>query len=311
MNVKYKNSKGEWVPVWSVHIMNYERYWEDVESVAPTKREGASSKIIPSIQDNYLRDVEIKEFQFVYFRNDWIKHPERPKLTTNVSIPYAIDIAGNHQRASLNEKGIIFRYERFGNITGKILYEGHLYAVTVDDEWIDVGLSNYTKTAHDQVFYFPYNEKKRIWISAKIKNLDIHPIITHGYEGFRFYQYGWNRVFTTTDFLMPENPGNQALQAVRLTPEKDRMMQPVSKRSKTFYPVALIGVARDLKEDKSMYGSTGRLFHNIEKVFVGKIQTPFNIQLFHTSTPYAQYRIPKETLYEGKMILSAYDTITY
>lgn len=48
------------------------------------------------------------------------------------------------------------------------------------------------------------------------------------------------------------------------------MMQPVSKRSKTFYPVALIGVARDLKEDKSMYGSTGRLFHNIEKVFVEK-----------------------------------------
>ena len=311
MNIKYKNSKGEWIPVWSAHVMNRERYWEDVGGVAPTKRQDASSKIIPSIQNNYLQDEEIKEFQFVYFRNDWIKHPERPNVTTNESIPYVIDIAGNHQHASLSEKGIIFRYERFGDITGKILYEGHLYAVTLDDEWIDVGLSNYTKTAHDQVFYFPYNEKKRVWISAKIRNLDIQLIMTHGYEGFRFYQYGWNRVFTTTDFIMPENPGNQALQAVRVTPEKDRMMQPVSKRSKTFYPVALIGVARDLKEDKSMYGSTGRLFHTIEKVFVGKIQTPFNIQLFHTSTPYAQYRIPKETLYEGKMILSGYDTITY
>ena len=311
MNIKYKNSKGEWVPVWSVHVMNHERYWEDVESVAPTKKQGASSKIIPSIQNNYLRDEEIKEFQFVYFRNDWIKHPERPNLTTNDSIPHIIDIAGNHQRASLDEKGIIFRYERFGDITGKILYEGHLYAVTLDDEWIDVGLSNYTKTAHDQVFYFPYNEKKRVWISAKIKKLDIQSVMTHGYEGFRFYQYGWNRVFTTTDFLMPENPGIRALQEVRSIPESDRILQPVPKRSKIFYPVALIGVARDLKEDNSMYGSTGRLFHNIEKVFIGKNQAPFNIQVFRTSTPYAQYRIPKETLYGGKMILSGYDTITY
>ena len=89
------------------------------------------------------------------------------------------------------------------------------------------------------------------------------------------------------------------------------MIHPVSKRSKSYYPVALIGVARNLKRNDSMYGSTGRMYHHIEKVLVDDIEKPFNVHVFRTHTPYDQYHIFKEVPYNGRMILSAYDTITY
>lgn len=311
MSIKYKNDRGEWVSIWSAHVMNQDRQWDDIASISPTKEVDGNTKISSSVHDGYLHADEIKEFQFVYFRNDRLKHPDHPMLQTNESIPYEIDASSNNQMASLDPKGIIFRYERFGNISGKILYEGHIYAVTHDGEWIDVGISASTKISNDQVYYFPYNDKKRIWISARVKKLNIEAITNYGYDGYRFYQYGWNRMFTTKDFLMPANDGSTALQSMMQPDKKDRMIHPVSKRSKSYYPVALIGVARNLKRNDSMYGSTGRMYHHIEKVLVDDIEKPFNVHVFRTHTPYDQYHIFKEVPYNGRMILSAYDTITY
>lgn len=311
MNVKYKNLDGKWIPIWSIHQMNQDRYWDEIESIHPSMNDGGKIKSFSSVQNNALKIDDIKEFQLVYFRNDWIDHPLFPNLRTEQSIPYVIDVASPHQQSSLEEKGIIFRYERFGDITGKILYEGHLYAVTIDDEWIDVGLSEYTKTVHDLPLYFPYNEKKRIWISAKLKNLNIYPIFSYGYEGFHLYQFGWNRVFSLEDLLMSKNDEKTAVQETNHLSPEDRIMQPSTKRSAKYYPVALIGVGRSLVSDDSMYGATGRFFHTLEKVMVEQKAIPFNVQLFHVNSPYIQYQIPKEVSYHGKTILSKFDKIKY
>jgi hypothetical protein len=201
-----------------------------------------------------VKEEDIKYFCFSYLPNRTIKHLDFPNLSYNPNIPALLSTTGeNNDTWNYNFKGVEFEYDR-RDVTeeGILMYECHLYAVLQDDYPIDV------------------------CCISDLNDLKIELQATLIYESNGYYIAGWNSMFSTKQFLdnkaKTEDRDFQYVNTYKILPADDR--------EETYYPVAQIGIARDMyTKGVNMVGSYGLLDHTVHWITVNGINKPFKFEV--------------------------------
>ena len=280
MGMYQKDIFGKWREVWSAHV-NINGEWKDVD-VNTFNKEYDYWK---GVHTNFIDPMDIQSFLLVYTINDHLKYHRYQKLVTNKNLPIIFDLTGESKDLDFSEKGVVYRYERFGYDEGKLLFEGHLYALLTNGVYIDVGFSYLNSTSKDIRMAVKYDEMKEVWITSRLKDTVISIDGYESFEGFKFEQFGWNSLFTKDQLVFGKTYTEE--DSLRKQREfKQRICYPDKKRDQSYYPCALIGIARELKDEHTMHGAFGNLNHTITSISVNGINKPFQIKIYPQYTDY-------------------------
>lgn len=264
------NINGVWRE--STPLVNINGVWRDSNSVVNINGVWREA----SAQERTITADDIKSFEFAYFPNKTIKHPDFPWLKYNEKVPGSIDLTGDISgEINFNEKGVEFQYDRNDVVheviienkeEGIKMYESHIYAILQDDTPIDICCID-----KDQ-------EHSSLGIN-KITDLKINIQATLIYEANGYYMAGWNNICSKDQFTIttdpPRSPGKsfKYLNNYKLLPVKDR--------DEKFQSLMQIGIARDLTNDgDNMVGSYGILDHTIHWISVNGEKKPFVVKIF-------------------------------
>ena len=280
MGMYQKDIFGKWREVWSAHV-NVDGVWKDVDVNTFDKEydywKGAHT--------NFIDPADIQSFLLIYTINDHLKYHRYQKLVTNKKLPIIFDVTGESKDLDFSEKGVVYRYERFGYDEGKLLFEGHLYALLSNGVYVDIGFSYLNSSSKDIRMAVKYDEMKEVWITSRLKDTVIDIDGYESFEGFKYEQFGWNSLFTKDQLVFGKTYNEEdSLRKQRLL--KHRICYPDKKRDKLYYPCALIGIARELKDEYTMHGAFGNLNHTINSISVNGINKPFQIKIYPQYTDY-------------------------
>lgn len=234
-----------------------------------------------------LEESDILGFRMVYVLDESSTHPDYPHLVTNRKIPANISITGDHPGyMDLTEKGIVFRYMRQHpegdnppskdwQDNGLLRYEGHLYAVLVDDTIIDIPVST-TPAAKTNDVSVPSHT------TTMFDNLRVTIEAWVTYESYGYYMQGWNNLFYSDAFLDPTKYEDREVHK-NLKRLNSYVILPIWEREDAFDPIASIGIARDTNIDDftDMVGSYGALKHTIFNIMVNNVSKPFVIECYN------------------------------
>ena len=269
----YEKVNGQWREVWSTHV-KVDGIWRPTD-------------LLPRVQGSWktahnhtLSPDDIKAFHIIYAKCDAV-HDQFPNAYANNRMPVTASVSGRNPNAmDSTTKGMLIHYERFGYEEGKVVYEGKLIAELKNGVLVDVAYPmNYSSDSFDQRIIKPYPGIDEIWVTDRIRHLNINILFFRTYETFRYNMYGWNRVFNSIDFL-PPNPEikDRSVRKVELLGDA-QVVLPLDKREKNAQPVCLIGICRMLQPVETMMGSYGVVEQTFKQVSVNGIPKPFSIRI--------------------------------
>jgi len=206
------------------------------------------------------RPLVVKHFIIEYALNKFRKHPDFPTLRYNRKIPYKFQINKYNYLSNLdlNEKSLLFEYNNSKyEEEGIIMFEGHIYLVTLADEKIDIGQIPIDYRLHD------------INLTISYEVVDEN----YGYEVF-----GWNSIFSANQFI--HSKGKPDVINQYHSRVNDMIIAPEWKRNEDYNPTLDIGIARDMTHpNKNMIGSRGVMTHTIYDIKVNGESKPFQIEI--------------------------------
>lgn len=271
----YEKIDGVWREVWSAHV-NINGVWRDVNMFSKVDDWKETHRHI-------IEERDIVGFRLVYKVNPNRVYPQFPELKTNLKIPVEFGLSGDLNGMNTEIKGAVFHYERFGYEEGIYMYEGSLYAVLKNGCLVDVSLTKDTEVNNDdeRILTDIPPGVKQVWATNKTRYLNIEMQAHLSYEMSRYHMYGWNSFFDTEDFIYEgENIEDTNADKKDLTVIESRIILPTKNRLKSFSPVASIGVARNLKIEKTMMGGYGILDQTINFIKVNDVLKPFVIEIY-------------------------------
>lgn len=269
------NIDGVWRPCWTNYV-KIDGVWRDTDSWAKINNVWRETHRYEITADDILG------FRMVYVRSDDIRHPDHPDLGFNDAIPRVVIASGKSPSSmDLEPKGILFRYDRDRfKEEGTVVYKGKLYAVLLDDQLVDVCATLDPSTMEDKV-NTGIPELDVAWITQRMSNVDIKidGYIRYEAEGYNFC--GWNRFFSTEDFISREGfPNKDLKQETKLI--DDYKLYPPAVRSESFSDSCIIGIAREIDQtEDNMVGSHGSLSQDIHMITVNGQEKPFVVEIYH------------------------------
>ncbi|MCM1222308.1 MAG: hypothetical protein NC548_48360 [Lachnospiraceae bacterium] len=270
----WNNIDGVWRPCW-INYAKINGVWRTTESWA---------KINGVWRETHRYEItadDILGFRMVYVRSDDIRHPDHPDLGFNNEIPRTVVASGEHPGyMDLTPKGILFHYDRDRfKEEGTIVYKGKLYAVLLDEQLVDVCASLDPSASEDRI-HTGIPEHDVAWVTQRMTNVDIQVdgYVRYEAEGYNFC--GWNRFFSTEDFISRESYVDKDMKQDSLIVE-DYQLYPPTVRPDKFYDSCIIGIAREIDQtENNMVGSHGSLSQDIHMISVNGQPKPFVVEVY-------------------------------
>jgi hypothetical protein len=265
---------GSWRDIWGAYV-KVDGVWRNVDVSAKADNDWKSSHI------NNISESDIVAFRMIYKLNPNKEHPLFPNLKTNLNMPVEFSLTGENIGMNYSTKGVLYHYERFGDEEGIMMYEGALYAVLKNGCIAKVSSCTNTKINNDDIrIPGPIPSIPEVWITSRLQSLDIRMEGYILFESFRYHLFGWNSLFDTEQFLLPEPyTKDKVYQDIKLISE--RILLPVENRLNTYDSIASIGITRSLTDIDNMIGAYGTLDHTINSIKVNGISKPFVIEIYN------------------------------
>ena len=202
---------------------------------------------------------DIMSFRMIYLLNKQIHHPMYPELEFNEDLENILQIHYDKEE-NLNTKTLLFEYSKDKyEVEGNFLFIGRLYAILSDGSSISISDINDNP------------------MSCEFDNIAINISGYTVYESYGPYVTGWNRMFKKNDNL-PQYEINSERNVSKFS---SMILLPSYRRDSDFYPVAAIGIARNMSDpNHNMVGSYGLLEHTIESITVNGKHLPFKIEVY-------------------------------
>ena len=200
-----------------------------------------------------------KGFILRYKLNKFRKHPDFPNLKYNKNIPVNFQLTEDTRlNNDITPKSVIFEYNNQNYPQeGTVMYEGHLYIITLANEEIDVGEIPVDSRLHDQN------------ITVSYETID---------ENYGYEVHGWNSIFSTNQFL--HSSGKPDVINQHHDRINDRILHPIWKHGSDSNATCDIGIVRDMTHpDKNMIGTRGHLTHTIYDIKFNNESKPFIIEI--------------------------------
>lgn len=227
-----------------------------------------------------IDEKNILGFKLIYTLNATRIHHDNPNLKYNSNIPHIMKLTGDTIGSlDFNDKGIVFEYSREKpEEEGIIVYEGRLYAMHINGSLINVCSvygSNTNKLYEDQII----SEISTIHEVGRIDHLDIKLYGTVIFEDYGYYFNGWNNLFNMKPVIDQSiYPDKKPYKKV--LPILSYNILPSHTRDEYFDSCATVGIARDMSSrTNNMIGSSGYMYHSINKITVNGIDKPFVVDI--------------------------------
>jgi hypothetical protein len=228
-----------------------------------------------------ITEEDITGFRLIYKLNKEKKYPGLDHIKFNHRLPIHFRLTGEDTYGiNFRSKGVVYEYDHIGSEEGIICYEANLYAVLSHDEDRLINVSYGDIVNEENIVIIP-----SIIDSTNINrlyNLTIHIKAYTLYEANGYHINGWNSIFDTYQFIDHSDISQDIEERKRNEQMIPRIILPIANRAETYYPLACIGIARDMTSTEfNMVGSHGVLDHTIDFIEVNGVTKPFSIEIYN------------------------------
>lgn len=228
------------------------------------------NSVVRSIHNHEISEDEILGFKVIYKLSHTMTHPNYPNLSFNNDIPATLSLTGSNIGVmDTSKKGVLYQYSnKYPDIEGIKMYEGTLYAILLDESYINIGKKVDESDSDEE------------WSGSRFSNTVIEIDGRILFEDNGYFIDGWNSLFTKINYLDKSYFPNKDYNSY-IKPLLNHKIYPIGARDNDFGSIAKIGIARDMSTSKkNMVGSYGLLDHTISSIKVNGIIKPFVIEIY-------------------------------